>query len=215
MMPSAHRLAASRLGRNVVLGVVGCAGAGAIALGLPEKSTAFRISMGSAYVALLYLALTLSLGPLYAVLYRREPVSTYVRRDIAIWSAMFALVHVVAALQVHFAGRISAYFLSAEGPLPRFDLFGLANYIGLGLTGGVVVLLAISNDASMREMGIARWRRVQRIAPWIGLLTMIHAGLYQAIERRSLGFIAATLLIGIAVLWCRWLRSRQLRTTEG
>src|SRR5262245_25339198 len=53
------------------------------------------VATGSVGVGLL--AVTLLLGPANLLLRRRNPVSTYLRRDVGIWTAIFSIVHVISA----------------------------------------------------------------------------------------------------------------------
>jgi DMSO/TMAO reductase YedYZ heme-binding membrane subunit len=202
--------------RHAVLGFAGCVAAAIVAGIFRDHGWAFRISMGTAYAALIFLTVTLSLGPWYALSEQRRPVSTHLRRDIAIWSALFALAHIAAGLQVHFGGRMANYFFNVEGAavLPRYDVFGATNYIGLIVGIGVLVLLVISNDASVRSMGLEKWRRFQSLAPWIGALTIVHAFIYQVLEKRSAVFVALIASMAIIVLTLRWLRASRLRSDE-
>lgn len=195
--------------RHAVFGAIGCSVVFAVAGALHGDPIAHRFSMGTAYAALLFLSAALMLGPWYALVQDRRPASTYLRRDIAIWAALLALLHILIGLQVHFDGRWLNYFarMDADRVWLRFDAFGAANYAGLIAGVGLFGLLFISNDASMRILGIARWRRWQSAAPWVGAVTMGHAALYEWIEKRSAFFVTLTAAFVVAVLLMRGARA--------
>jgi len=193
-----------RVVRHVCLAALGSAILFAFCLGFDDRTVEFQLSIGSAYAACIFLATTLLLGPVYAIWRRRRPVSTYLRRDLAIWAGVFALLHTGAGLLVHFGGRIWPYFFDpAAGSLtPRFDLFGLTNYAGLVSTLAIAGLLLISSDAAMRRLGVGSWKKLQQLAPWAGLVALAHAAAYQLLEDRSLPFIvflaaAAALVVAL------------------
>ena len=163
----------------------------------------YRLSMATGWVSVVLFAWALLIGPWRVRRGRPAPASTDLRRDVGIWSAVFALVHVVTGLQVHFAGKFWKYFVYPDGghrmPL-RYDLFGFANWTGLAATLLIVLLLAISNDASLRALGTRRWKAWQRWTYWVGALTVAHALAYQ-IETRHLGrWIAGVVLLTAVVL---------------
>ena len=163
----------------------------------------YRLSMATGWVSVVLIAWAMLIGPWRVRRGRPAPASTDLRRDVGIWGGLFALAHVVTGLQVHFAGQLWKYFVYPDGdrliPL-RHDLFGFANWTGLAATLVLLVLLAISNDASLRTLGTRRWKSWQRWTYWAAVLTVAHAVAYQ-IETRHLGWwIAAVLILTIVVL---------------
>jgi sulfoxide reductase heme-binding subunit YedZ len=194
-----------RLFDHLSLMIVGGAVAGAVYYLAPSNDTRMRLSLGSAYVAIAFLTITLAIGPLNAVRGARRPVSIDSRRDVGIWAAIWSLIHTVIGLQVHMHGRMSEYFFQpGDKPLLvriRHDMFGLANYSGLLAAIIVVVLAAISNDWSLRRLGAGRWKRIQQLNYVLFAVTIAHAILYQIIEKRTppfvftLGVLAATAIV--------------------
>jgi sulfoxide reductase heme-binding subunit YedZ len=184
-----------RLIRHVVLAGGSSTGILAMFFGMGSRDPIFRLSMGTAYLSLGLLAATLMIGPLNVVRGRTNPVSTSLRRDLGIWSGIAALAHLVLGLQVHLRGKMSQYFLYPtewERAFPlRFDTFGLANWTGL-LSGLVfLLLLSLSNDFSLRRLGTARWKSLQRWSYAAFVLLAIHGVLYQlVIESRPWGWVA-------------------------
>lgn len=155
----------------------------------------FRWSMATAYVGLALLAATLVPGALSTLRGRRHPTSTDLRRDIGIWAAIVSIAHFVFGWQVHMRHRWE-YFLqrgSDAGPtlLPRVDLFGFANWSGLAALLLVGLLLALSSDRSLRALGAARWKRLQRWNPALFALVAVHGAAYMVSERRSLPWVVA------------------------
>jgi sulfoxide reductase heme-binding subunit YedZ len=165
----------------------------------------FRASMATAYVGLFLLVATLAFGPVAAFRRRRYPVTTDVRRDTGIWAAIVSMAHVVIGLQVHVRGKMWEYFVhSVRGTfLPRVDPFGAANYAGAVAAILLVILLATSNDASLRRLGASTWQRVHRSAEWALILTLLHAAAYQWVEKRQARIVVVLLTVGIIGLVTR------------
>lgn len=158
--------------------------------GIRSEDTMFRLSMATAYSGLALLGGTLLLGPFNVLRSGRSPLSTDLRRDLGIWAALVSLVHVVAGLQVHFRGRPWLYFVApAELPYQflsiRLDVFGFANHLGLAAALLAVLLLALSNDLSLRRLGAWRWKMLQRLNYGLLALVVAHGLLYQRLEVRN------------------------------
>ena len=162
-----------------------------------------RWSLATAYVALALLVATLVTGP-YAVLKgRRHPTSSDLRRDLGIWAGLFGLAHFIFGLQVHLKYRYLYWFKERHGsgvPIPRIDAFGLTNDLGIAAVVIVVVLLAISNDVSLRRLGATRWKKLQQWNYWYFGLVIAHMAIYEMIEKRAVGLVLlGLLLVGAAV----------------
>ncbi|MQA92465.1 MAG: hypothetical protein GEU90_19935 [Gemmatimonas sp.] len=157
-----------------------------------------QFTLATGYLALGLLAVTLLIGPANLLLRRRNPVSSYLRRDVGTWTAIFSVVHVVFGLQVHGSGQISGflnYFVSDSGPLT--NSFGLANWTGLAAVIIVVGLLAISNDAALRRLKARPWKWLQRFNYAFFALVVLHAFFYGALLRMTSPF---TLLLGLSAI---------------
>lgn len=207
-----------RLKRNLVSLCLGALVAVAAALGTDRPGIKIQVSFGTAYAALLFFALALSVGPFNHLSGRRTPVSTYVRRDFGIWAGCYSLVHVAFGLQVHMGGDIFTYFfIYAPGNryfLPRSDAFGLANYIGVVSAVITLGLLLISNNAALRKLGASRWKRLQRYAYAAAITMIAHGFLYQFIERRAAAFVVLVTVITAATVALRakiWYTNRASR----
>jgi sulfoxide reductase heme-binding subunit YedZ len=185
-------------------------------------STLQRISIGTAYGGLVFLAAALMIGPLNVLRARSNPLSTYLRRDIGIVAALLAVVHTILGLQAHFGGNFLQYFLrlTPTGGVKgiRLDAFGYANHFGLLSTLIILTLLTISNNFSLRNLGPTKWKRIQQWVYPAAILMIAHALLYQALERRELVFVSYILLVGAVTTTLQYLgfrrRTRPLRGVQ-
>ncbi len=159
------------------------------------------LSKATAYVGLLYLAITLIIGPLNILRGAPNPVSTFLRRDFGIVAGVLALLHTVVGLQVHMRGDFVQYFFyrtpGGIGSM-RFDIFGVANHLGLIASLIIFILLCISNNLSIRRLGPTGWKRIQSWNYIAAVLVVAHGLLYQLIERRMFAFVAYVL--GVAAI---------------
>jgi sulfoxide reductase heme-binding subunit YedZ len=163
-----------------------------IFLSVESNHTMFRWSMASGYTGLALLGASLIIGPWNVLRGIPNPVNTNLRRDVGIWGGVMSIIHTVAGLQVHMSGKFWLYFVFPnEGHLVsiRYDLFGFANYTGLGIAIILLLLLSLSNDSSLRRLGLHRWKTLQRWNYAGFVLLMLHGAAYQFLERRAPGFI--------------------------
>lgn len=152
-----------------------------------NRDTVSRISIGTAYSALFLTGLALILGPWNVLRRQFNPVSFNLRRDVGIWAGIGALVHTGVGLNVHLRGRPWLYFMNEHHHL-RVEMFGLGNYTGLVAALLFAMLLAISNDLSLRRLGAMKWKSFQRWTYVAVALTAGHAVAYQNVEKRTLTF---------------------------
>lgn len=158
-----------------------------------------RYSTATGYVATVLLALTLLLGPANLVLRRRNPISSYVRRDIGIWTAITSVIHIFFGFLVkHGDGELLGYFFHT-GDRSRIltNSFGLANWAGLASILIAAGLVAISSDMALRKLKARRWKQPQRVNYALFALVILHAVLYGALWRTTSPY---TVLLGIAVI---------------
>ena len=175
------RTVRDRVWTHAVLGLITIAGCQLAVILDRSALLAEPLAVGLGYVALLYLAASLLVGPLYLTHHRRNPVNLFVRRDIGIWAGITALLHVLFSFQIFEQGQILLYFFSQSGTglRPLLDLFGLSNDVGLLAALLVALLLVLSNDLSLRWLRGKRWKQIQRLAyPLLGL-TILHTLGYQ------------------------------------
>ncbi len=166
---------------------------------IQDRFTKARLTTATGYVATGLLALTLVIGPANLLLRRRNPVSSYLRRDVGAWTAVFSVMHVILGLQVHGGGDLAGflgYFLAPDGT-PLLNSFGLGNWTGLAATVIVVGLLAISSDLALRALKAGRWKWLQRLNYALFALVVLHAFFYGALVRVTSPF---TVLLGLSIL---------------
>jgi len=174
-----------------------------------------RLSFATAYPALALLALTLAVGPWRTLQGKPAVLSLDLRRDIGIWAGIAGIFHAIVGQCVHLRGRPWLYYVY-DGKEPhlfplRHDLFGAANFTGLGAALVLLALLAMSNDASLRQMGAPKWKGWQRWNYASFGLTALHCFLYQlGVENQKLPFIIAAILCiaTAAILQCAGYRRR-------
>jgi len=192
---------------HVPLAVFTAAGLIAIYFVVDEGSRAYRASMATAYVGIVLIAATMLSGSAFQLVTKTHPLSNDLRRDFGIWGGLVALAHVVTGLQVHFGGQFIKYFLKRSEDtgaiVLRTDFVGWANHAGLAAAGSLVVLLAISNDASLRRLGAKRWKWLQRISYLALGLSITHGLIYQARAEASWSLRWILIVAGVAVIWAK------------
>ncbi len=148
------------------------------------------IVRATGYIGIVLLGYSLLIGPVKVLSRGRYAVSTYYRRDIAIFGGAVSVFHTVAGLFVHLRGQMWKYFLerTAEGYTLKFDNFRLANYTGLIAALLILILLITSNDLSIRKLHHGRWKNIQRMAYIIFPLIVIHALFYRLMSKHLNGF---------------------------
>jgi len=168
-----------------------------------SRQVMYRLSMATGYASVVLIAWALLIGPWRVHMKRGTPVSTDLRRDVGIWGGLFALAHVVTGLQVHLTGHMLKYFLYQDDKhvVPvRYDLFGFANWTGLAATLVIVMLIAISNDVSLRALGARRWKAWQRWTYWAAALIVAHTLAYQLPTKHHGVYIGGFAVVALVVL---------------
>jgi methionine sulfoxide reductase heme-binding subunit len=181
----------SRLQRQLLLAAIAGGVVLAFYLLTPGSGTLGRLSIATAYAGLFYLAVTLIIGPWNILRGASNPLSTYLRRDMGVIAGSLALAHTFIGLQVHLQGDFIQYFFyrTTEGVgRLRFDAFGMANQLGLVAALVFVILLGISNDASIRRLRPTTWKNLQKWNYVGAILVVLHGVLYQALEKRMFAF---------------------------
>jgi sulfoxide reductase heme-binding subunit YedZ len=192
-----------------------------VLIGLSPSHGMFSISQlasPTGDVALVLLAFTLLIGPANLLLRRRNPINSYLRRDVGTWTAILSVVHVIVGFQGHSGGVFGFvdYFVADGRPL--INSFGLGNWTGLAATVIVVGLLVISTDRSLRDLRAKGWKDLQRLNYALFALVVMHAVFYGALRRMTSPFTALLLFTVIAVvlgqavgIWL-WRRRRSRRS---
>jgi methionine sulfoxide reductase heme-binding subunit len=172
----------------------------------PPPDVRHRLSMATAYAGLIFLAASLWLGPWNVLRQRPNPVSFDLRRDIGIWTGILAIVHTAIGLTVHLRGRMWMYFFKGLHPFKLQNTqFGFANFTGLGAALLFLMLLAISNDLSLRTLKARRWKSLQRWTYVAFLLTGAHGIAYQLIEKRHVPWVLVFAAVMTAVAAAQFL----------
>lgn len=122
-----------RFKRHVRLAAAAVAIISLVYLATPPPDIRHRLSLGTAYAGLAFLAATLGMGPWNLLRKRPNPVSFDLRRDMGIWAGALAIVHTAIGLTLHLRGRMWMYFFKRlHPPTLQNTQFGLANFVGLG-----------------------------------------------------------------------------------
>src|SRR6266481_6134188 len=79
------------------------------------------------------------------------------------------------------------------------------------ITLAFLVLLTISNNLSIRTLGAARWKGIQRWNYVGAILVIAHGLLYQAVEKRIPAFVASLLMVLAAATIVQLLGFRRRR----
>jgi methionine sulfoxide reductase heme-binding subunit len=190
--------------RNIAIAIAGVTACVVALRFYPDRAPSYAVSLATAYLSLACLTGALVIGPFQVLAGRRSPLSSNLRRDLGIWTAIFALVHVAFGLAVHMGGRIAEYFFrplhAGAMPIPRIDAFGLANDVGLVATAILIMLLAISSNRALRTLGAQRWKAWQRWSYVAAVATALHAAVYQLLDHRDWPFVAACWVLFGAML---------------
>jgi methionine sulfoxide reductase heme-binding subunit len=202
--------------RHCILATVAISMTTAAYFAMPPPDFRHRLSIGTAYASLAFFAFSLWLGPWNVLRRRPNPVSFDFRRDVGIWTGILALAHTAVGLTVHLRGRMWMYFFKRlHPPALQNSQFGFANFTGLGSALLFIILLAVSNDLSLRRLGARRWKSIQRLAYVAFGLTVIHGIAFQLIEKRRLPWVplfALIVLLATAIQTLAW--SRIVRRKE-
>lgn len=177
--------------------------------------------MSLAYTALVFLAVTLSIGPFYVLFRRPMPVNSYLRRDVGIWAGVLALTHMLFGVTMHTDNLQlwTLWLVEAEGGgwTVRDGWFGIANFTGLAQSVILILVLFISNDVMLRRLGVKRWKNLQRLTYLALLLILLHGFAFHRAENRDtavrvifLTIIGVTILIQTAGFVAVWRKKRAI-----
>jgi len=175
------------------------------------------ITQASGYISLILLTISLIIGSINLILKYKNPISTYLRRDISIIGGTLAVIHSITGLFVHLRGKNWQYFLNKteNGYSIRLDNFGLANYTGLIAAIIIILLLIISNDYVLKRMSPTKWKNIQRLSYLMFILTIIHC-FYYRIVKENLNLIycfyiplfTITLIFQMVGVWLKLARQK-------
>ena len=190
-----------RVATHLLMALVTAAGCWYAVVSQPDLPLVHSLTIGTAYVALAQLAATLLIGP-WQLLRRgaRNPANINLRRDIGIWAGLVGTAHVVFGFQVHMGGNILHYFIRPDSWMPQINVFGAANFLGLGATLILLLLLVLSNDLSLRKLKGRRWKAIQRFNYVLFALVLLHTFGYQFEVERIWILPAASIAVAALVL---------------
>ena len=153
-------------------------------IGWTNRDTITFITQATGYISIIILSISLIIGPVNILLKIKNPISTYLRRDISVIGGILALIHSIAGLFVHLRGNNWQYFLNKTefGYSIRTDNFGLANYTGLISALIIVLLLITSNDYLLKKLNSTNWKNIQRLSYLMFILAIIHCFYYRIVK---------------------------------
>jgi methionine sulfoxide reductase heme-binding subunit len=166
------------------------------------------LTVAFGYLSLLLICVTLLIGPLMLLRQRRNPVNLNLRRDIGIWAAITGGLHVLLVFRgTLLNGQILSYFLRAGccGFQPLLNVYGISNDLGLFATLLLFLLLALSNNVSLRLLKGKWWKRLQRLTYLLALLAAAHTFGYQYLNIRGVFLLVMVIVLIVFVLICQGL----------
>lgn len=177
-----------------------------------------RLSFATAWLCLLFFAGALLVGPLHVMRTGRLPGNHLLRRDLGIWCVATGMVHFFLAFKVSMNPEYMALYVRGAQPWPAEELRRLmyrwAVLGSLVIAALFVMLLALSNNLSIRWLGPRWWKRLQRASYPAFVLTVGHSIAFQILEARTIGLVIALAFVTLAVLvaqYTGWATLRGLR----
>ena len=211
---AALRIDPDRVRTHLLLGTITVAGCLVTYALQPRFWFTLTLTIAFGYLALLFLAVTLLIGPIRLLCRPRNPVNIDSRRDTGIWAGITGCLHVLFALQIHLGGQILAYFFTPEGGL-RLDLLGVSNDLGAAATVILVALAVLSNNWALRRLRGPRWKFWQRFNYALFLLVLAHTLAYQTVMPHDPIMRPLVGLLALGVLATQlWGRYRYLSRTQ-
>jgi len=181
-------LSGSRLRLHILLAFVNLSILATVWVVVDPAEALDRLSLVSAYLFLLLISFVLLVGPVRAVRTGRVTINHTLRRDVAIWSALMGLVHLVAgAAESMTPVYLEAFVTHAVNPpsaTMREAFFFWSAIVGFIIGLLLLVLLALSNNWSMTLIGQRWWKRLHRLSYIIFALTILHGLGFQVLESR-------------------------------
>lgn len=132
-----------------------------------------HLSVATASVGLLWLCLTLVLGPLNVLRRRPNPVSTDVRRDLGLWAALLCAFH---------------------STLGTRSLFTWAIPVGGWAMLLILLLVVLSNDFALRWLKTKRWKQLQQLNYLVFVLAVVHTFAYQLWNNHLVPYLLISVL---------------------
>ena len=182
-MPVTSPLTRTRSARHLALALVATATLVGTAAVAPPGTTIARVSLASAWLCLLAITAALALGPLRVLAGGQPMLNSMMRRDLGIWAGLTGLLHLYAGTVESMNQPYLEHHVAGEAG--RQQLFNWGASLGFAVGLLVLVLLLISSNLALRLLGARWWKRLQRLAYAVLLLTVVHGILFQLLERRA------------------------------
>ncbi len=212
----------ARLARHLTFTSLCIASWGALFFLVPADRLHDAASITTAYASLAFLTVALTIGPLNVLRHYPNPTNLYLRRDVGIWAALLGFVHMVLAIGVSMSDSyLDEFVYVVADPLSesmRYALFTAGSVLGFVAALILLLLISLSNDFSLRRLGVRRWKRLHRSSYLGFLFIVVHGVAYQILERRHpalvlafVGLVSAAVLCQMRAYWVR--RSNQKDST--
>lgn len=168
--------------RHLVVIAFAAAGTAIFLYSRAEWSPMHRWNRAVGDVSLVLVALAMAIGPISRLWHKTVRYLPY-RRELGIYAVLLALVHTIIILigwvnldlmrliGFEFHPGLREYVMSQHG-------FGLANLVGVLALAYGAILAITSNDRSLRVLGTAVWKFVQRGTYVLWWLSVVHAGYF-------------------------------------
>lgn len=151
---------------------------GAFLVGRTQLQPVRQWNRAFADAATIMLCLTLAIGPA-ARFSRLFTALLPLRRELGIWMAVAAILHVlVYASEVYHWNILLFWFIVRDNRIAILrDGFGALNWVGLAALVYTLALAVTANDAAQRALGQG-WKLLQQQNYTLFILTILHGGLF-------------------------------------
>jgi DMSO/TMAO reductase YedYZ heme-binding membrane subunit len=205
----------TRATRHFLLAAASTAAPLAAAGAAPAGAALDRMSLMLAWLCLLYFTAVLLVGPAHVLRTGRLVTNHLLRRDLGIWCAVTGLAHLALSFKISMTPLYMQLYIDGAGSWPapawRRELYKWGVIGSLVIAVVFLMLLALSNNASLRRLGPAWWKRLQRLSYPAFVLTVAHGVVFQLIESRTAWLWAALLCLTGAVTGAQLMGWSRLR----
>ncbi len=174
------------LRRHIIVGSIGGTLIYLFWLSRPDWAAEMRFWRAVGDASLIFIYLTLALGPLARFVPRAGKLLSH-RRELGIWFGLFAILHTVLILNGWARWNVLR-FMGYE-PIAELDRmvrlesgFGMANLIGLLAVLLTLPLMATSADWAVRALGGSAWKFLHYTAYTIFYLVVLHTAYFMYIH---------------------------------
>lgn len=208
----------TRLRTHTILAVVSISVLLAAAVIGEPAAAVDQVSLASAYLFLFLISVVLLLGPLRTLQTGRVMINQTLRRDIAIWCALMGLVHLLAgsveSMTPVYLDVFVNHAVNSPSASTREALFFWSAIAGFIIGLLLIVLLALSNNWSLKLIGQRWWKRLHRLSYIVFILTVLHGFAFQVLESRFWGGYALVVVMTLIVCIAQVLGIRAVAERE-